>query len=141
MVGLCEFLLNPIVGRVSGAYGRRLFTLVGCTYVTVGNLAIATNPFATVPLPLGGRIPLLLVNRVISNTMMTIAGSVTTQTALADIQSGDGLAIALGKLNSMFGLGTVIGPLIGANLLARTGDPRKCYYVRAMLAVIHMIHN
>lgn len=41
----------------------------------------------------------------------------------------------------MFGLGSVIGPLIGANLFARTGNPRNCYFARAVLAIIHMIHN
>jgi len=137
LVGLCEFLLNPIAGALSDAHGRRLFTMIAPMYATIGNLTVSTFPFAMLP----GGVPLVMVNRAINNTLLTIGGSVTTSTALSDVRSGDGLAVELAALNSVFGLGSIIGPWVGANILARSGNPTWCYKMRAAIAATHVLHN
>lgn len=136
LVGLGEFLLNPVVGRFSDAIGRKPFTLLGCSWCCFGSLVVAQNPTARI-----AGIPIVAINRLINNTCLTISGSVTSGVAMSDLCSGKDLAVALGRMGAMFGLGSIVGPYIGATLLSKSRSVRACYVARAVLAAIQLVHN
>jgi cation transporter-like permease len=60
---------------------------------------------------------------------------------MSDILKGKDLAIAQMRMNATFGLGSIVGPAIGARLLAKTGSIKACYIARAPLAAVQVAHN
>jgi MFS family permease len=83
-VGILEFLLNATVGRLSDAFGRRLFLFAS----PVVNLVLKAGVFAT-------QSPFMLAaERVVNGAITTIAGSTMCSTMLSDLYSGPDLAKA-----------------------------------------------
>jgi DHA1 family tetracycline resistance protein-like MFS transporter len=132
MAGLTEFLLNPTVGKLSDAYGRRNFLLIGCAWATIGNFLVFLQP---------KNLFLVGLNRFLCWGLLTVSGSVTGSAAMSDLSSGQELGINLGRYFSAFGLGVIVGPAIGGFVLSRTGDPRYAYLARSMVALFELIHD
>jgi len=128
-VGLTEYLLNPAVGRLSDAYGRKPFLLLGplANLLLKGNLAM--NP----------SIQNLMMERVLTGALTTMSGSTTCSAVLSDLTKGKGLAIQNGILGSYAGIGCVLGPLIGGQLIARTGNLRLPFLMGSLLAAFEII--
>lgn len=83
-VGLLEFFLNATVGRLSDAFGRRLFLFAS----PVVNLVLKAAVFAT-------QSPFMLAaERVVNGAITTIAGSTMCSTMLSDLYTGPDLAKA-----------------------------------------------
>jgi MFS family permease len=81
-VGILEFLLNATAGRLSDAFGRRLFLFAS----PIVNLALKAGVFVT-------QSPsMLAAERVVNGAITTIAGSTMCSTMLSDLYSGPELA-------------------------------------------------
>lgn len=130
--GLTEFLLNPTIGKLSDAYGRRGFLLIGCSWCFVGNALVALFP---------KNIPLVAINRFLCWGLLTVSGSVTGSAAHSDICSGTDLAVNLGNYFSAFGVGVIVGPAIGGYVLAKTGSVEAVYATRSAIALFELIHD
>ena len=122
---LMQFIFSPVLGNLSDHFGRRpvlLLSLVGLT------LDYALMGFAPV-------IGFLFLGRVLSG----VAGAaVATATAyIADITPPDKRAQRFGLIGAAFGLGFIIGPVIGGEL----GEfgPRVPFYAAAALAFANFL--
>lgn len=122
---LMQFICSPILGNLSDRFGRRPILLTSLLGLTTDYLIMALAP----------TLAWLFVGRILAG----ISGAaVTTATAyVADITPPEKRSQRFGLIGAAFGLGFIIGPVIGGEL----GDmsPRAPFYVAAGLAFANML--
>src|SRR5882724_2775801 len=124
---IMQFVCAPILGNLSDKYGRRpvlLFSLFG---FGVDYIFMALAP----------TYGWLFVGRVISG--ITGASFTTASAYIADISNKDNRAKNFGMIGAAFGLGFIIGPLIGG-LLAGFGV-RAPFYAAAGLCLLNWLYG
>ncbi len=120
-----QFLFGPIVGNLSDRYGRRPVILV--------SLAVMSLDY--VIMGIAGSIWLLVVGRIIGG--MTSATQSTANAYMADISNPDEKAQNFGLIGAAFGVGFILGPLVGG-LLSEFG-PRAPFFFAAALAAANTV--
>lgn len=124
---IMQFLFAPVLGNLSDQYGRRpvlLFSLFG---FGVDYLFLCFAP----------SIEWLFVGRCISG--ITGASFTTAAAYIADISTPENRAQNFGMIGAAFGLGFVIGPMLGG-LLGELG-PRIPFFAAAGLALANWIYG
>jgi MFS transporter, DHA1 family, tetracycline resistance protein len=122
-----QFLFAPLIGSLSDKYGRRPVLLFSLFCFGIDYIFMALAP----------TYEWLFVGRVIAG----IAGaSITTGFAyIADISVPENRAKNFGMVGAAFGLGFIIGPVIGG-LLGHFG-PRIPFYAAAVLALLNWLYG
>ncbi len=122
-----QFLFAPFIGGLSDKYGRRPVLLFSLFCFGVDYIFMAFAP----------TYEWLLVGRVIAG----ISGaSITTGFAyIADISVPENRAKNFGMVGAAFGLGFIIGPVIGG-LLGELGE-RVPFYAAAVLALVNWLYG
>ncbi len=115
-----QFIFGPIVGSLSDRYGRRPVLLVSLAVMCIDYLVMAV----------AGTIWLLFVTRIVGG--ITAATQSTATAYIADITPPEKKAATFGLVGAAFGIGFVLGPVIGG-LLATFGT-RAPFYAAAALA-------
>ena len=122
-----QFLAAPIMGALSDQYGRRPVLLISLFGFAVDYLLLALAP----------NIFWLFVGRIIAGTT---GASFTTATAyIADISTPEKRAQNFGLIGAAFGIGFIIGPVIGG-LLGQFGE-RIPFYAAAILTMINFLYG
>jgi len=119
-----QFLFGPTLGALSDRFGRRPVLLVSLLVMAVDYLVMA----------LAGTIWLLIVTRVVGG--ITAATHATATAYIADISRPEEKAARFGLTGAAFGLGFVLGPMIGG-LLSEFGT-RAPFWAAAALAVLNL---
>lgn len=122
-----QFLFAPVLGNLSDKYGRRpvlLFSLLG---FGLDYLLLAFAP----------SIGWLFVGRIIAG--ITGASMTTASAYIADISTPETRAQNFGMIGAAFGLGFIVGPMIGG-LLGEMG-PRIPFLVAAGLALLNAAYG
>ncbi len=120
-----QFLCAPIMGGLSDRYGRRPVLLASLFGFGVDYLFMATAP----------NIWWLFVSRIIAGAM---GASFTTAAAyIADVSPPEKRAQNFGMIGAVFGLGFILGPLIGG-LLGPYGA-RVPFYASAVLTLVNWL--
>lgn len=128
--GLMQFISGPILGEFSDVYGRkRLLTLC------VGVLAFAQMIFG-----FGvevGSLALLFVSRAIAG----LAGGnfSIAQASIADITEPHDRAKNFGLMGAAFGVGMILGPLLGGFIVTVAGDAAAPFWVAGILGVLNLL--
>lgn len=122
---IMQFLFSPIIGNLSDRYGRRPVMLVSLVAMAIDYLIMA---FA-------GTIWLLLVGRILGG--VTAATHATASAFMADISKPEEKAANFGLIGAAFGLGFVLGPLVGG--LLGTMGTRAPFYAAAALAGLNFL--
>jgi MFS family permease len=128
-IGLLEFLLNPTIGRLSDAYGRKPFFLAAPIACMVLKLAAALNP----------TLPVLTAEKVICDGLRTLCGTTMCTAALSDLCSGSELAEAFGMMYSWAGVGITLSPFISGRLTASTGSLTAPFFFSAAMAAVQLV--
>lgn len=101
---IMQFIFSPILGNLSDQYGRRPILLLSLVGFAIDYLLLAFAPSLT----------WLFIGRLIAGVM---GASITTATAyIADISTPEKRAQNFGMVGAAFGLGFIIGPVVGGLL-------------------------
>lgn len=124
---IVQFLFAPIIGNLSDQYGRRPVILISLFGFALDYLFLAFAP----------TIFWLFVGRVIAG--ITGASITTASAYIADISTNENRAKNFGLIGMAFGLGFIIGPVIGG-LLGQYGA-RVPFYAAAGLCLINFLYG
>lgn len=100
----CQFLCSPILGVLSDRFGRRPVLLVSLAGAAIDYVVMAVAP----------ELWLLVVGRAIAG--VTSANMAVATAYITDISSEDERAKRFGYFHAMFGIGFIIGPVLGGVL-------------------------
>lgn len=119
-----QFLCGPLIGSISDRYGRRP--------VLLGSLLVMAVDY--VIMALAQTFWLLFLGRIVGG--ITAATQSTATAVIADISAPEEKAARFGLVGAAFGLGFVLGPMIGG-VLAEYGT-RAPFYAAALLAALNL---
>ncbi len=123
-----QLLTAPLLGRLSDTRGRRIVLLISCL-LSIGSYVVYAH---------AGTIFWILVSRVLSGVAAANLGVAFAY--VADTTAPEDRAKSLGLLGAAFGLGFIMGPVIGAQLLRVSNDsPVLLGYVTAGLCVVNFL--
>lgn len=125
--GFANFFGSPVLGALSDRYGRRPVLLLGFT-------GLALSFFVTA---LATALWMLVAVRLVSGALQ--ANAAVAQAYVADISAPEERAKRFGLLGAMFGMGFVLGPVMGGIL----GDINLHlpFFVAGSLAVLNALYG
>lgn len=122
-----QLVFSPVLGVLSDRVGRRPVIILSCVGLTVDYLVMALAP----------TIGWLYFGRVLAG--MTAANLVTAYAYISDVTPAEKRAGAFGLLSGAFGLGFIIGPVIGG--LLGNSNPRLPFWAAAALSALNLIYG
>ncbi len=122
---LMQFLFSPTLGVASDQYGRKPVLMIALTVMIAYYLIMAVAQ----------SLWLLVIGRIIGG--LTAATHATASAYIADISEPDEKAARFGLLGAAFGVGFVLGPIIGG-VLGELG-PRAPFYAAAVIAALNAV--
>lgn len=124
LFAVMQFLFGPVVGGLSDRHGRRPVLLVSLLVMAVDYVAMA----------LAGTIWLLVLTRIVGGIASATYSTATAY--IADISRPEEKAARFGLTGAAFGLGFVLGPMLGG-VLAEFGS-RAPFWAAAGLAALNL---
>jgi len=122
-----QFVFSPVVGNLSDKFGRRPIILISLFGFAIDYILLALAP----------TILWLFIGRVIAGIT---GASVTTASAyIADISTDKDRAKNFGLIGAAFGLGFIIGPVLGG-VLGHYGA-RVPFYAAAGLCLLNFLYG
>ncbi len=122
-----QFLCAPLMGSLSDKYGRRPILLISLLAFAIDYLVLALAP----------NVPWLFVGRIIAG--ITGASISTAMAYISDVSTPQNKAKNFGLVGAAFGIGFIIGPVIGG-LLGQYGS-RVPFYAAAVLCFVNFIYG
>ncbi len=122
-----QFVTSPIQGALSDRFGRRPVILLSCLGLGLDFIFMALAP----------TLAWLFVGRVIS--AITSASFTTANAYVADVTAPENRAKSYGMIGAAFGLGFIVGPLVGG-LLGEI-DLRLPFWFAAALALLNFCYG
>ncbi len=117
-----QFLAGPYLGRLSDKYGRVPILIVSQIGTAVSFFMLAFAP----------NVAVLFLARILDG--ITGGNIIVAQAYITDVTPREKRTEALGYIFAIFGLGFIIGPILGGTLAAAFG-PRVPYIVAGLAAV------
>lgn len=124
---ITQFIFAPVIGNLSDQYGRRPVLLTSLLGFGIDYLFLALAP----------TYEWLFVGRVIAG--ITGASFTTAAAYIADVSTNETRAKNFGVIGAAFGLGFIIGPLMGG-FLAKFGV-RAPFYAAAALCILNWLYG
>ncbi|MFY7652378.1 MAG: TCR/Tet family MFS transporter [Chitinophagaceae bacterium] len=124
---IMQFIFAPIIGNLSDQYGRRPVLLLALFGFSIDYLLTAFSP----------NIYWLFFGRVMAG--ITGSSFTTASAYIADVSTPENKAQNFGIIGAAFGLGFIIGPVIGG-LLGDMG-PRIPFFAAAILSLINWLYG
>jgi len=125
--GFANFFASPVLGGLSDRYGRRPVLLIGFC-------GLATSFLLTA---MATALWMLIVVRLVSGAMQ--ANISVSNAYVADITPPEERAKRFGMLGAMFGLGFILGPVMGGLLGAI--DLRLPFFAAGSLALLNLLYG
>jgi DHA1 family tetracycline resistance protein-like MFS transporter len=123
-----QFLCSPVIGNLSDRYGRRPVLLSSLAGFAIDYVFMALAP----------TYGWLFVGRIIAG--FTGASFTTGAAYIADVSTPETRAKNFGMIGAAFGLGFMIGPLIGG-VLGKAWGPRAPFIAAAILCFLNWLYG
>jgi DHA1 family tetracycline resistance protein-like MFS transporter len=124
---ITQFIFAPLIGNLSDKFGRRPIILISLFTFSLDYLLLAFAPTIT----------WIFIGRIIAGVS---GASITTASAyIADVSTPENRAKNFGMIGAAFGLGFIIGPVIGG-LLGQYGS-RVPFYAAAVLCLLNFLYG
>ncbi len=124
---ITQFVFSPLIGNLSDKFGRRPIILISLFGFSLDYLLLAFAPTIT----------WLFIGRIISG--ITGASITTAAAYIADVSTPENRAKNFGLIGAAFGMGFIIGPVIGG-FLGQYGA-RVPFYAAAVLCMINFLYG
>jgi DHA1 family tetracycline resistance protein-like MFS transporter len=124
---LMQFIFTPIQGALSDRFGRRPVLLISMTGLGLDYILMAIAPSLT----------WIIIGRILSG--ITAASFSTANAYITDITPPEKRAAAFGMMGAAFGIGFVLGPLLGG--AAGSIDPRLPFWIAAGLSLLNALYG
>ena len=124
---ITQFIFAPVIGNLSDKYGRRPVLLISLIGFSLDFLLLAYAP----------TIIWLFIGRILSG--ITGASFTTASAYIADISTNENRAKNFGLMGAAFGLGFIIGPVLGG-LLGQFGT-RVPFIAAAILCMLNFLYG
>jgi MFS transporter, DHA1 family, tetracycline resistance protein len=124
---ITQFVFAPLIGNLSDQFGRRPILLLSLLGFSLDYLLLAFSPTIT----------WLFVGRIIAG--ITGASITTASAYIADVSTSENRAKNFGMIGAAFGLGFIIGPVIGG-FLGQYGS-RVPFYAAAVLCLLNFLYG
>lgn len=130
LFGLVQFIASPILGELSDVYGRKNVLLSGVVVLAASQLLFG---FAVTI----GSLVLLIIARAIGG----IAGAnfSVAQAIIADVTAPEDRAKSFGIIGAAFGIGFILGPLIGGWLTEVVGTPSAPFLLAGVMGLLNSL--
>jgi len=125
--GFANFFSSPVLGALSDAHGRRPVLLIGFCGLAISFLGTA----------MATALWMLIAVRVVSGSMM--ANMSVANAYVADITPPEERAKRFGMLGAMFGIGFILGPVMGG--LLGSVDVRLPFIAAGTFALINLAYG
>ena len=123
MTALLEFLVNPTIGRLADAYGRRPFMIVAPYAAIVLKTWVLLKP----------SLLSLTVEKIVCDGLRTLSGTTMGSAAITDLVPSSQLGKAFSKLWSYMGIAIIASPLLASRMSAKTA-----YVAAILLATVQL---
>ncbi|ACF43487.1 MFS transporter [Pelodictyon phaeoclathratiforme] len=120
---IMQFIFSPLWGKLSDKIGRRPVMLISIFVTAVSYLVLSQ----------ASTIPLLIFARGLSG--IGSANIATAQAYITDVTDSKNRSGAMGMIGAAFGIGFIIGPLIGGVLKHYYGIPMVGYVSAALISL------
>ncbi len=130
LFGLMQFFASPLLGELSDVYGRKKLLRVG----------VAVLAFSQFLFGIGieiSSIALILFARTVAG--LAAANFSIAQATIADVSEPHNRAKNFGLMGAAFGLGFVLGPLLGGWISSATGNPAYPFWAASILGIGNVI--
>ena len=124
---ITQFIFSPLIGNLSDKFGRRPIILISLFGFSLDYLLLAFAP----------TIGWLFVGRILAG--ITGASITTASAYIADVSTPENRAKNFGMIGAAFGLGFIIGPVIGG-ILGEYGS-RVPFYAAAILCMVNFLYG
>jgi DHA1 family tetracycline resistance protein-like MFS transporter len=124
---ITQFIFAPVIGNLSDKYGRRPVLLISLFGFSLDFLLLAFAP----------TIVWLFIGRILSG--ITGASFTTASAYIADVSTPENRAKNFGLMGAAFGLGFIIGPVVGG-LLGQFGT-RIPFIAAAILCMLNFLYG
>ena len=124
---ITQFIFAPVIGNLSDKYGRRPVLLISLFGFSLDFLLLAYAP----------TIIWLFIGRILSG--ITGASFTTASAYIADVSTNENRAKNFGLMGAAFGLGFIIGPVLGG-LLGQFGT-RVPFIAAAILCMLNFLYG
>ncbi|HEY0948008.1 MAG TPA: MFS transporter [Candidatus Paceibacterota bacterium] len=127
--GLMQFLAAPILGELSDTYGRKRLLTIGVAVLAFSNLLFGLGVEIA-------SLALLLVAR----TLAGLAGAnfSIAQATIADVSKPEDRAKNFGLIGAAFGIGFILGPLLGGYIASLFGHAAAPFWFAGLLGVFNV---
>lgn len=128
--GLMQFVGAPILGELSDVFGRKKLLILG-----VGVLAFSQLLFG-IGIELAS-LTLLFVSRAVAG--LASANFSIAQAAIADVSDPKDRAKNFGLIGAAFGIGFILGPVLGGWIAGVSGLAAAPFYVATCLGIANLL--
>ncbi len=124
---LMQFICSPIMGALSDQFGRRRILLLSCMGLGLDYILMALSP----------NLYWLFAGRILSGIFA--ASFATAAAYIADVTPPEKRAASYGMFGAAWGLGFVLGPVVGGTLALY--DQRLPFWVAAALTLLNAAYG
>jgi MFS transporter, DHA1 family, tetracycline resistance protein len=130
LFGLMQFIAAPLLGELSDVYGRKRLLLLGVLVLALSQALFGIGVTAS-------SLVLLLIARTIAG--LAGANFSIAQAAIADVTAPQERAKNFGLIGAAFGIGFILGPLLGGWIVSLTGSAAAPFWFAAALGLINVL--